>query len=211
MQSLRPAKRLPLTGVPAGHVATIVTSLEMRARPLPKPTPPSDLCLVRWRNPQPDRYRALFRRVGEPWLWFSRLIMPDAELAALLGDAGTEVYAVADRQGIEIGMLELNFRTPGECELAFFGLVPELTGRGHGRWLMTQALALAWRPGVDLVWVHTCTLDHPSALSFYRASGFEPAERAVETFADPRLQGYLPRHAAPHVPIIGELRIGGDR
>lgn len=201
MQGVR-RKRLPLTGVPAGHVATIVTSLEMRTRPLPKPLPPSELRLVRWSTPDVARYRALFRRVGEPWLWFSRLIMPDAELAALLGHTGTEVFAVEDRQGIEIGILELNFRAAGACELAFLGLVPELAGRGHGRWLMAHALSLAWRPGVELVWVHTCTLDHPSALNFYRAQGFEAIERDIETFPDPRLAGHLPEHAAPHVPII---------
>ena len=202
MQGLRRTKRLPLTGVTAGHVATIVTSLEMRARPLPKPLPPSDLRLVRWARPEPARYRALFRRIGEPWLWFSRLIMPDAELSAILTDPNTELFAVEDRQGVEIGMLELNFRQAPECELAFFGFVPELAGRGHGRWLMAHALALAWRPGVELAWVHTCTLDHPSALNFYRAQGFEAVERDIETFPDPRLQGHLPEHAAPHVPII---------
>jgi hypothetical protein len=50
--------------------------------------------------------------------------------------------------------------------------------------------------------VHTCTLDHPSALGFYRAQGFTPFARAVETFADPRLSGHLAESAAPHVPII---------
>lgn len=188
--------------VPAGTVATIVTSLEMRERPAPRPTPDSDLRLVRWPAPKLDRYRALFRRVGEPWLWFTRLIMPDAQLSALLTDPGTQVFAVEDRSGVEIGMLELNFRKAPECELAFFGFVPELAGRGHGRWLMAHALALAWRTDVKLVWVHTCTLDHPSALGFYRAQGFVAVERDVELFADPRLAGHLARDAAPHVPIL---------
>lgn len=202
MQGVRRQRLTALTAVPLGHVATIVTSLEMHARPLPQPLPPSELRLVRWSQPQPARYRALFRRIGEPWLWFTRLTMPDAQLAAILDDSGTEIFAVEDRDGIEIGLLELNFRTRPECELAFFGLVPELARRGHGRWLMTHALNLAWRPGVDLVWVHTCTLDHPSALGFYRAQGFEAVERGIEVFPDPRLRGYLSENAAPHVPII---------
>jgi ribosomal protein S18 acetylase RimI-like enzyme len=174
----------------------------MRERPRPRPLPDSELRLVRWAAPTPDRYRALFRRIGEPWLWFSRLIMPDDQLAALLTDPGTQVFAIEDRAGIEVGMLELSFRKLPECELVFFGFVPELAGRGHGRWLMAQALALAWRQDVDLVWVHTCTLDHPSALGFYRAQGFLAVERDVEIFADPRLAGHLPESAAPHVPII---------
>lgn len=193
---------MPLTSVPAGQVATVVTSLHMRERPRPRPLPESELNLVRWAVPLPDKYRALFRRIGEPWLWFSRLVMDDEELAAIIGDPAVQVFAVEDRVGIEVGMLELDFRTSGECEIAYFGLVPELAGRGHGRWLMAQALTLAWRKEVDRVWVHTCTLDHPSALNFYRAQGFAPFARAVETFRDPRLSGLLAKSAAPHVPIL---------
>jgi GNAT superfamily N-acetyltransferase len=191
-----------MTPVPAGKVATIVTSLEMRSPPKPRPMPDSELRLIRWPSPKLDAYRTLFRRVGEPWLWFSRLIMPDAELAAIIGDERVHVHAIVDRRGIEVGLLELDFRKSPDCELSFFGLVPELAGRGHGRWLMAQALARAWAPGIECVWVHTCTLDHPSALNFYRAQGFVPYQREVETFDDPRLSGHLPRDAAPHVPII---------
>ena len=194
-----------LIPVANAQIATVVTSLEMRARPRPRPLPDSPLRLVRWKAPALDKYRALFRRVGEPWLWFSRLVMPDAEVRAIIDDPRVQIFAVADRAGIEIGMLELDFRQDGQCELAYFGLVPELAGRGHGRWLMAQALAFAWTKDVDRVWVHTCTLDHPSALNFYRAQGFTAFARAVETFSDPRLTGHLPRGAAPHVPVLGEL------
>lgn len=191
-----------LTPIPAGQVATIVTSLEMRARPKLRPLPASDLRLARWTRPGLARYRALFRRVGEPWLWFSRLVLPDADVSRIIEDERVHIFAVEDRAGIEVGMLELDFREPGQCELAYFGLVPELAGKGHGRWLMAQALALAWAPGVERLWVHTCTLDHPSALNFYRAQGFTPFARAVETFPDPRLTGHLPRDAAPHIPLL---------
>ena len=193
---------MPLTPVPAGQVGTIVTSLEMLAPPRPQPMPPSPLQLARWNAPAPGRYRALFRRVGEPWLWFSRLVMDDAELTGVIGDPAVEIFAVADRRGIEIGLLEIDFREAATAELSFFGLVPELTGQGHGRWLMARALAMAWRPGIERVWVHSCTLDHPSALGFYRAQGFVPFSTAIETFADPRLAGILPREAAPHVPLL---------
>jgi GNAT superfamily N-acetyltransferase len=164
--------------------------------------PLSDLRLMRWAPPDLRRYRALFRRVGEPWLWFSRLVMADADVRRIIEDERVHVFAVEDRAGIEIGMLELDFRETAQCEIAYFGLVTELAGRGHGRWLMAQALATAWVPGVERVWVHTCTLDHPSALNFYRAQGFVPYARAVEIFPDPRLSGHLPRDAAPHVPIL---------
>ena len=34
------------------------------------------------------------------------------------------------------------------------------------------AVERAWELATDRVWVHTCTLDHPSALPNYRARGF---------------------------------------
>jgi len=196
---------MSLTRVADDQIATIVTSLQMTERPRPRPAPSSrlGLRLDRWREPSPERYRTLFRRVGAPWLWFSRLVMSDEALIAIVHNPAIEIFAVTDRQGIEIGLLELDFRETGTCELSFLGLVPELTGQGEGRWLMAQALALGWRRDVARLWVHTCTLDHPKALGFYRAQGFVPFSRAIETFADPRLAGVLPPDAAPQIPLIG--------
>lgn len=195
-----------LTPVPDDQIATIVTSLEMRSKPPLRPAPPTPLELTHWPAPASDKYKALFRRVGEPWLWFSRLVLPEEALRRILDDARVEVYAATDRAGIELGMLELDFRVEGTCELSYFGLVPELTGKGNGNWLMAQALGLAWRKGVDRVWVHTCTLDHPAALGFYRRHGFVPYKRTVESFADPRIAGVLSPDAAPHVPCLGSAR-----
>jgi GNAT superfamily N-acetyltransferase len=193
---------MSLTRVPDDEIATIVTSLQMLERPRPQPMAPSRLRLDRWRDPAPERYRALFRRIGEPWLWFSRLVMDEAALRAIIHDPLVEIYAVTDARGIELGLLELDFRDTGQAELSFFGLVPELTGQGEGRWLMHHALALCWRKGIARVWVHTCTLDHPKALNFYRAQGFVPYARAIETFPDPRVSGHLDVEAAPHVPLL---------
>ena len=192
-----------LNPVEPGELAAAVTSLEMRERPRPRPLPASSLRLSRWNTPKPEAYRTLFRRVGARWLWFSRLMLDDAALNAIIRDPAVELYAATDSGGVEIGMLELDFRVPAECEIAFFGLVPELTGKGHGDWLMAQALAIGWRKDVQRMWVHTCTLDHPGALGFYRRHGFTPFARAVETFADPRLIGILPEDCAPQIPLIG--------
>ena len=191
---------MPLIDIPPGHVGAVVTYLEMMARPRPAPLPASPLRLERWREPSPERYRLLFRRVGAPWLWYSRLVMDDETLVAGMG----EVWAVANRSGIEVGMVELDFEgTPGECLIRFLGLVPELAGRGHGRWLFAQTLALAWRAGVERVHVHTCTLDHPAALPAYLKAGFRAHKRAFESFPDPRLTGLLPQETAPQIPLVG--------
>lgn len=194
---------MALIPVDSGDLATIVTTLEMTRRPPLRPLPASPLRLVRWATPEPEKYRMLFRRVGGPWLWYSRLAIDDAALSAIVHDAGVEVYAVTDRAGIEVGLLELDLRHAGACELSYFGLVPELAGRGHGGWLMAEAMARCWRPGVTRVWVHTCTLDHPAALGFYRKQGFVAVKRTIETFPDPRRLGLLPVEMGAHIPYLG--------
>ena len=201
---------MSLVPVPTDQIATIVTSLEMHERPALGPPAMSALKLTRWTEPDLDRYRSLYRAVGTPWLWFSRLVMPDAELATILGSAEVLVHAATRRDGTPVGILELDFRAAGQCELSFFGLTPDMTGRGVGGWLMQHALRLAWREGISRVWVHTCTLDHPSALGFYQRHGFRAYARSVETFADPRLTGHLPRNCAPHIPLFGERPIRND-
>jgi GNAT superfamily N-acetyltransferase len=194
---------MPLSPVAKGEIGTIVTSLEMTSRPPLRAMPISDFRLERWSAPTPAKYRTLFRRVGEPWLWFSRLELDDDSLVAIIHDPKVRIWAVVDRQGIEVGILELDFREYGQCEVAFFGLVPELAGKGHGKWMMAMALQLAWsEPGVERIWVHTCTLDGPGALAFYIRSGFVPCQRQIETFPDPRLTGLIPRDAAPQIPLI---------
>jgi len=188
--------------VPAGAMATVVTYLAM---PAPVPARPeradSPWALRPVAQPGLDWYRDLYRRIGTGWLWSSRLALTDEALSAILGDAGVLVHALSV-DGRDEGLLELDFRVPGACELAFFGVTPALVGTGAGRWLMNRAMALAWARPIQRFWVHTCTLDAPAALPFYMRSGFLPVERKVEIYTDPRLADVLPRDAAPHVPVI---------
>jgi GNAT superfamily N-acetyltransferase len=190
-----------LHGVPAGHTASVVTHLEMKAQPNQRVEADLDLKLLRVPAPDPEWYLDLFRKVGAPWLWFGRLTMQDTDLVDLLRDPKVHFYALrADSE--DVGLLELDFRQKGECELAYFGLTSGMVGNGAGRWLMNRAIRLAWAEDITRFHVHTCTLDHPGALDFYRRSGFHPYKREVEIAPDPRLSGHLPRGAAPQVPII---------
>ena len=185
-----------------GEIAAVVTFLEMHAPPAGE-VPASPLRLRRIERPGAEAYRAMFRKVGSRWLWFSRLALDDEALLAIIRDPAVELFAVLDEEARKAGMLELDFRQARECELAFIGLVPELAGRGHGRWLLAEAVRRAWREGVRRVHVHTCSLDHPAALRAYQRAGFKPYRRAIERFPDPRLSGLLLADCAPQVPLLG--------
>jgi GNAT superfamily N-acetyltransferase len=187
--------------VEPSQLAAVVTFLEMRDRPVLE-VPHSRLRLSRLEQATTERYRQLFRLIGAPWLWFSRLVMSDEQLLKIIQDPQVELFVVLDESRRDAGMLELDFREPGECELAFLGLVTELSGQGHGRWLLAEAVRRAWRENISRVHVHTCTLDHPAALPAYRRVGFIPYKRAIERFPDPRLLGILPKDRAPQIPLL---------
>jgi GNAT superfamily N-acetyltransferase len=188
--------------LPVGKIASIVTFLEMRERPAASRTSaPQDMkirCV-----PQPDLgwYRQLYRRVGEEWLWFSRLLLNDDDLRAVLWNERLEVFALSV-SAEDKGLLELDRRVPGEVEIAYFGVSSDLIGKGAGRFLLHHALEQAWSHNPRRVWLHTCNLDHPRALEFYQKAGFAAYKFAIEVSDDPRLTGLLPMNAAPQLPII---------
>jgi GNAT superfamily N-acetyltransferase len=191
------------TDLPPGKIAAIVTSLEMRAAPPVRPDPPGTEAFALERVGAGDvaRYLAIYRRLGERWMWFSRLVKPVAEVEAIIGHPEVLCFAVR-HEGRDVGLLELDFRVEGEGELSFFGLDEAVLGRGAGRWLMNRALELAWARPIGRFWVHTCTLDHPSAPEFYQRSGFTVFKRSVEVDDDPRLKGQMRRDCVPHHPVI---------
>lgn len=190
------------TRVAPGKIATVITHLEMWAPPPPRPEPAGERYQLRHaRHPDLAWYRGLYRRVGENWLWFSRLTLDDRALASLIRSPEIEVYALR-RAEEDSGMLELDFRRFPDIEISFLGVVEDLIGKGAGRFLMNRALEICWARSPRRVTVHTCTLDHPNALGFYLRSGFTAYARSVEIADDPRLHGLLPRTAAPHFPIV---------
>ena len=192
-----------ITDLPPGKIAAIVTSLEMFAPPARRADPPglSGFSLEPIGRDDVARYLAIYRVLGERWMWFSRLVKPVAEIEAILADPAVEFFAVR-ADGRDVGLLELDFRVAGEGELSFFGLDETVLGRGAGRWLMNRALERAWTQPISRFWVHTCTLDHQSAPEFYQRSGFTVFKRSVEVDDDPRLKGHMPRDCVRHHPVI---------
>ncbi|GAA0775406.1 GNAT family N-acetyltransferase [Roseibium denhamense] len=192
------------TDIPDTKIAVVVTYLEMKARPEQDGVPDlPEVRLERWHNPDPSAYKELFREVGEDWIWFGRLMLPDDKLAAILSDPSCENYRLM-RGNQVLGMVELHFGDPENPEVSYFGLIPKAVGGGLGKWLMSQAIDIAWsRPETQRLWLRTCTADSPQAIKFYLSRGFKPYRRSIEIADDPRLLGLYPCEAAPHVPCLG--------
>lgn len=187
--------------VPAGKVAVVVTHLEMTSpAPLRGAGLPDGLTFAPLARDLAT-YRDLFSRVGAPWLWFGRLVKPDADLDAIISDPQVDLFTLL-KDGTPEAILELNFRDKGACELAYFGLTDKLIGTGAGAFLMDQAIKTAWSHEISRLHLHTCTMDSPQALSFYIRSGFTPVRRQVEIADDPRTLGLYPDDTGAHYPQL---------
>lgn len=172
--ALRRLDPLPLEARgPRAEVEVLEVSLEMaRAQAPTTPPPPPPGAAAAPVHATVRFYRYLYDAVGAPHHWWDRKRWSDARLEAWLADPRIEIH-VATEHGAPIGYAELDRREPASCELAYFGLMPEATGRGLGRWFLGHAIAAAWAdPALARLWVHTCSLDGPAALHTYRRLGF---------------------------------------
>jgi ribosomal protein S18 acetylase RimI-like enzyme len=75
-------------------------------------------------------------------------------------------------------------RDPANIELVHYGILPELQGRGLGRFLLDTGLRFVWARRPARVWLHTDTNDHPGALPLYLQLGFGQYAQRIEEFAD---------------------------
>ena len=161
---------------------TTVTYLEMREPPR-RPTTPAPLgklAILRAERPTVSFYRYLYDTVGEPWNWSERRMLDDETLRTIIHDPRIELY-VLYVAGVPAGYVELDRRVDGDIEIAYFGFVPDFTGRGLGPYFLDWGVSQAWTHEPTRVWVNTCTLDHPRALGLYQRAGFVAYERRVET------------------------------
>ncbi|GBR68289.1 hypothetical protein GKA01_09950 [Gluconobacter kanchanaburiensis NBRC 103587] len=117
--------------------------------------------------------------------------MPDTDLAAILDDPAVHFMVLQDVSGYPVGFYELDLRRGGDANLAYFGLLSRVMGRGLGRVLLDHAVARAFDAGSWRLRVNTCTLDHPHALPNYRRAGFSVRDVASEIWNVP--DEYVPQ------------------
>lgn len=155
-------------------VPTTVTFLEMHAEPLLNVPPPAkQIALIKASKPPVHYIRYLYDTVGADYLWIDRKRISDNDLAAAVHHEQYETY-VLFCEGSPAGFFELDARNMPEIELAYFGMFPEVAGMGLGKYLLAQAIKIAWSHNPTRFHVETCTLDHPAALPLYQKCGFKP-------------------------------------
>ncbi len=131
-----------------------------------------DVVVMQAREASPAFYRFLYGAVGRDHLWVDRLSWSYEELREHLSEPHVALLVLYLR-GTPAGYLELDAgRRDGGTEVAYFGIMSAFQGRGLGKHLLSAGVVRAFEDGARWVWLHTCTLDGPHALSNYQARGF---------------------------------------
>lgn len=139
------------------------------------------LSLVKVNIKQYQFNRFLYQFVGAAWEWTDKLTWTDSQWQAYSEADNLHLY-VAYVDGSPAGYFELQQQENGNVEIMYFGLAERFIGQGFGGYLLTKAIEHAWAlPDTHRVWVHTCSLDHPSALQNYQARGFTLFRTDIET------------------------------
>ena len=151
-----------------------VTYLEMLAPPPPPSYPEVDKVVLE--RLDASTYLELYRRVGDPLGWDTRLKLSPEELSAFLAGDRLRIYVLRDSSSAALGFCEFDRTAFPQIELKNFGLVAEARGRGLGAWLLAVALQEQWQTKPSRIWLHTDTWDHPAAKRVYEKAGFKVYE-----------------------------------
>lgn len=124
--------------------------------------------------------RFLYQFVGDAWDWTDKLSWCDQQWQSYAESDDVRTW-VAYYEGSPAGYFELEKQPGQEVEIKYFGLAPAFIGKGFGGRLLAAAIEQAWDWGdTRRVWVHTCSLDHPGALSNYQARGMQLYKTELE-------------------------------
>lgn len=148
--------------------------LEMRSKDdLRKKAKPLGLSVIEAEIKEYRFNRYLYQLVGQEWNWLDKLSLSDDEWKRYAESDDLRTW-VAYMKGAVAGYYELQKQKGDNVEIAYFGLAPGFIGKGFGGYLLAHAIESAWSWGATRrVWVHTCTLDHDSALPNYQARGMK--------------------------------------
>lgn len=145
-------------------------------------------------------YRDLYDRVGQPWLWWLRRMMPDDMLGRLLADPAIAVH-ILRVDGAIAGFFELDATIWPDVNLSYFGLLPDAIGRGMGMSLLGAAIETVFKGPVRGMTVNTCTADHSRALPNYQRAGFRTLRQINEIWDIPCRLGFdVPDRLRPGRP-----------
>ena len=123
-------------------------------------------------SPNTSYFLYLYKEVGRKYEWTDWLRSEKSKLESFLTDDNVILYSLILR-GVPKGFFVLDYRLLPVCDLAYFGLFDDVTGKGLGKLMMSRVFEEVMERGdVKTLTVNTNTLDHKSALPLYQKAGF---------------------------------------
>ena len=121
-------------------------------------------------------YRHIYNQIGMDWHWVNRRHKNDAELSAIIHKPTTDIFFLKKDDRI-IGFTEFNLAPFPDIEIVFVGLTSEYIGIGLGRSMLSASLNYLHSKNPRRIYIQTCSLDHPNAISMYQRFGFKAFAR----------------------------------
>ncbi len=123
-------------------------------------------------SPDTSYFLYLYKEVGRKYEWTDWLRSKKSKLESFLTDNNVILYSLILR-GVPKGFFVLDYRHIPICDLAYFGLFNDVTGRGLGKFMINRVFEEVIKRGdAKTLTVNTNTLDHKSALPLYQKAGF---------------------------------------
>ena len=114
-----------------------------------------------------------YKNIGKKHKWIDRLVWTETQWIDYVSSKNVETYVFKFNTDLA-GFFELiSHNEKNEVEIAYFGLLEEFQNKKLGSYLLSQAIQKSFKPNINRVWVHTCSLDHKNALNNYIARGMK--------------------------------------
>ncbi len=146
----------------------------------PKRSDREDLEFLQVAQPSPEFSWFLHQAVGTAFRWGGREHWRKHEWVEWVNRPAVFTW-VMYASGAPAGYVEYERQPDGSIQIAHLGLLPSFIGQGLGGHMLTLALEQAWADGATVVWLKTCSHDHPNALKNYQARGM----RIVDEWTGP--------------------------
>lgn len=138
-----------------------------------------DFRIEKMEIPFPELNKFFHTVVGYEYMWGGRSDWGRKEWYDYVNRDELETW-VAYMKGTPAGYFEIEKHETGEMQIECFGLVPQFVGKGLGGILLTRAVQRCWELTDKLVFLKTCSHDHPHALKNYLARGFQIAQSKTD-------------------------------
>lgn len=115
--------------------------------------------------------RDLYWSVGREWYWADRHDWSLSQWKDRIYKLNVSLW-VMYKDNEPAGYYELELQQNDDVEVSYFGLLPGAVGQGFGKYMLVDAFRRSFNDlEASRIWLHTCTLDHPRALSNYQSRG----------------------------------------